>query len=102
MRQTCARLHCPTPMYGHRQVILPYTPSKNLTVEVVFRELFKALPVSKSEYKVPQLCWNQFYFVLQSILNNTPFEQLGIRCLFTVFTSLPQDTALTTIKSTMK
>ncbi len=77
---------------------LAYCPWSNGTVEVVMRELLRALRALLSEYQMPLKLWPQILPVVQSVLNNTILDRLGKRCPLTAFTSLPQSTPLLTIK----
>lgn len=78
---------------------LAYTPWTNGTVEVVCRELLRTLKALTSEYQLSQKDWVSVLPVVQSVLNNSPLQRMNGHCPLTVFTGLPQDTPLTTIKT---
>jgi len=86
------RLHC-----AHH-FTLAYFPWTNGSVEVVCRELIRALRALMSEYQVPFNQWPTLVPIAQSILNNTPVDRLGGVCPLTAFTQLPADTPLLAIK----
>ena len=86
---------------GHR-FTLAYCPWSNGTVEVVCRELVRATRAILSELQLPYSSWTQVLPIVQSILNNSIVSRLGNRCPLTAFTSLPQDTPLTAIKTQKK
>ena len=78
---------------------LAYTPWTNGTVEVVCRELLRAVRSLNSEFQLPLRCWPSVLPVVQSALNNAPLKRLCDRCPLTALTGLPQETPLRTIKT---
>ena len=78
---------------------LAYCPKSNGTVEVVCRELIRAIRAILSEFQLSHSSWAQVLPIVQSVLNNTRLPRLGNRCPITAFTGLPQDTPLTSIKT---
>ncbi len=85
---------------GHH-FTLAYCPWSNGTVEVVCRELIRTSRALLSEFQLPHSAWPQVLPIVQSILNNSMLPRLGNRCPLTAFTSLPQYTPLTSIKTVM-
>ena len=81
---------------------LAYCHWSNVTVEVVCRELLRSTRALLSKYQLTYSSWPQIIPVAQSILNNALLERLWNRCPLTVFTGLPQDTPLLTIKRNSK
>lgn len=79
---------------------LAYCPWSNGTVEVVCRELLRATRALLSEFQLSQKSWPSVIPIVQSSLNNSVLSRLGNRCPLTVFTQLPSDSPVTTIKHT--
>ena len=77
---------------------LPYCPWSNGTVEVVCRELTRAMRALLSEYSLPFTLWPSVLPIVQSVLNNTLIKRLGNRTPLTAFTALPSISTLTQIK----
>lgn len=90
------RLHC-----AHH-FTLAYCPWTNGSVEVVCRELIRAMRALLSEYQLPQRSWPAVVPVVQSILNNTPLQRLDGKCPLTAFTQLPADSPLLAIRHPTK
>ena len=76
---------------------LAYCPWSNGTVEVVCRELLRAVRALLSEFQLNQRCWPSVLPMAQSALNNSVLERLGNRTPQSVFTSLPASTPLAAI-----
>ena len=87
---------------GLHHFTLAYCPWSNGTVEVVCRELLRALRAFLSEFQLPHRSWPSVMPVVQSVLNNSPLSRLGNRCPIPVFTGLPQDSPLLSIKATVQ
>lgn len=79
---------------------LPYCPWSNGTVEVVCRELQRALRALLSEFNLPFRFWPDVLPIVQSVLNTTSVPRLGNRCPLTVFTGQVPLTPLLHIKQT--
>lgn len=77
---------------------LPYCPWSNGTVEVVCRELLRAVRALLSEFSLPFRFWPDVLPIVQSILNTTIISRLGHRCPLTVFTGIEPITPLLHIK----
>ena len=84
---------------GSHHFTLAYFPWSNGTVEVVCRELLRATRALISEFQLPHKCWPDVIPVVHSELNFTPLERLDKRCGLTVFTGLPQDITLQSLKA---
>lgn len=79
---------------------LPYCPWSNGTVEVVCRELLRAMRALLSELQMPQRCWPQILPLVQSVLNNSILSRLGNRSPTTVFTGQSPESPLLSVKET--
>ena len=93
VRELKERLHC-----GHH-FTLAYCPWTNGSVEVVCREMLRAMRVLLSEFRLPFKLWPNLVPLVQSILNNTPLSRLNGTCPLTVFTQLSANSPLTAIKA---
>lgn len=87
---------------GSHHFTLPYCPWTNGTVEVVCREMMRAMKALLSEFQLPFKHWPAVLPIVQSILNSTPLKRLGNRSPLTAFTGLPSDSPLLTMKADMK
>jgi len=77
---------------------LAYCPWTNGSVEIVCRELLRAMRALMSEFQLPFKSWPTVVPVVQSVLNNTPLDRLNDACPLTAFTHLPADSPLLAIK----
>eukprot|EP00171_Calliarthron_tuberculosum_P021340 IDg21340t1 len=67
-------------LQGHHHFTLAYCPWSNGTVEVVCRELLRALRALLSEFKLSAKRWPSVFPLVQSALNSSILPRLGGRC----------------------
>ena len=71
-----------------------YHPQSNGTVEVVCREVIRALRALLSEYQLGYAEWPRFLKTVQRVLNHSPSPKLDNQSPITVFTSQSPDDSL--------
>lgn len=76
---------------------LAYCPWSNGTVEVVRREMLRAMRALASEFQLQMNAWPSLVPLIQSALINTILDRLGGRCPLTAFMGLPRDSPLVLI-----
>lgn len=81
---------------------MAYCPWSNGNVEVVFRELLRAIRALLAEFQLIMRSYPEFLAIVQSALNKSPLQRLGGRCPRTAFTGLPLESPLRPIKSSSK
>lgn len=82
---------------AHHHFVTAYTPWANGTVEVVNREVLKALKALLSERRLTIRDWPTLLPVVQAALNGMPADRLGGKSPLTAFTALPGGSQLTSI-----
>ncbi|KAE8877505.1 hypothetical protein PF003_g38398 [Phytophthora fragariae] len=73
----------------HHHFVTAYTPWANGTVEVVNREVLKAMKALLSERRLSVRDWPALFPVVQAALNGMPADRLGGTTPLTAFTALP-------------
>jgi hypothetical protein len=74
-----------------------YAPWANGTVEVVCRQVLKALRQLCPEFKLSFQEWPEVLYVVQSVLNSASSSKLRGNCPFTVFASMPAGNPITMV-----
>ena len=93
VREIRERMHC-----AHH-FTLASCPWTNGSVEVVRRELLRAMKALLSEFKMPFKMWPTVVPIVQSISNNTPLARINGLFPRTAYTQLPADSPLLTIEA---
>jgi transposase InsO family protein len=82
---------------AHHHFTTAYTPWANGTVDVVNREVLKAVKALLSERRLRIEDWPRVLPVVQGALNQMPADRLNGKSPLTAFTALPGGTQLTSI-----
>ncbi len=78
-----------------------YSPSLNGIVEVVCRELLRAIRAIFSEFLLPYQAWPSLMPLVQSAPSNSVLSRLGNICPLTVSSRVPSNSPLNTIRKTI-
>lgn len=77
----------------------PYCPQSNGTVEVVSKEVLRAVRSLSSELRIDESEWKSVLPLVQSILSHAARPSLNGKAPITAFTGLPVDNPLRTVLS---